>query len=190
MLLDLNDAKNYKIDSFSRVNIGEISKVNSKSMRQNIVCDHWQELNVFQNLFQKILLFKRNKRDKIVQKRCHKNNGKRNRVYCKYHKIGRRTFLRNGNRDKNFENRLYVTKIKLSDINYIKYLVNNQNPLYIAFSLPSNFGQSKTIIEMNGEITCGPGHAMVVIGYDDSKKAFQLMNSWKDWGKMVQDLVG
>ena len=182
MLLDLNDAKNYKIDSFSRVIVGEISNVNSKSMRQNIVCNHWQELNVSRNLFQKILSFKRNKRGKILKKRCHKNNGKWNKINCKYHKIGRRKFLRNRSRDENFENRLYETKIKLSDINYIKYLLNNQNPLFIAFSLPSNFGKSKTIIEMNGEITCGPGHAMVVIGYDDSKKAFQLMNSWKDWG--------
>ena len=23
---------------------------------------------------------------------------------------------------------------------------------------------------------------MVIIGYDDSKKAFQIMNSWKQWG--------
>jgi aminopeptidase C len=35
-----------------------------------------------------------------------------------------------------------------------------------------------------GETTPAGGHALVVIGYDDNKQAFQLMNSWgKEWGQ-------
>ena len=34
-----------------------------------------------------------------------------------------------------------------------------------------------------GDTTHAGGHALVVVGYDDKKQAFQLMNSWgKEWG--------
>jgi hypothetical protein len=177
MFQDLNNAMNYKIDSFSRVKIGESSKVKSKTMREDIVCNYWQELSVSQNFFQKIFSIKRNKKNKRVKKRCHRNNGNRNKVNCKYHNIGRK-----GNRDDKFEENIYTTRITTSDISYIKYLIRNQNPLYIGFKLPSNFYQSDSVVDMGGVVTCGPGHAMVIIGYDDSKKAFQIMNSWKQWG--------
>ena len=177
MFKDLNEAMNYRIDSFARVKVGESSKLESKEMREDIVCNYWQELSVSQNFFQKIFSIKRNKKNKIVKKRCHRNNGNWNKVNCEYHNIGRK-----GNRFDKSEKNIYTTKINNSDISDIKYLISNKNPLYIGFKLPSNFYQSDSFVDMGGLVTCGPGHAMVIIGYDDSKKAFQIMNSWKQWG--------
>ena len=177
MFKDLNEAMNYRIDSFARVKIGESSKLESKEMREDIVCNYWQELTVSQNFFQKIFSIKRNKKNKIVKKRCHRNNGNWNKVNCEYHNIGRK-----GNRFDKSEKNIYTTRVTNSDISYIKYLISNQNPLYIGFKLPSNFYLSDSVVDMGGVVTCGPGHAMVIIGYDDSKKSFQIMNSWKQWG--------
>ena len=63
-----------------------------------------------------------------------------------------------------------------------KKMISNNIPLYIGFKLPINFSKSKDIVDMTGQVKCGPGHAMVLIGYNDSIQAFRIMNSWKGWG--------
>lgn len=74
--------------------------------------------------------------------------------------------------------RIKINKTKLS-------LIQNR-PVIIGMKLPSSFQKlrkgAKTWFPRPNE-PASMGHAMTVIGFDDSKSAFEIMNSWsKDWG--------
>ncbi|MEM1119387.1 MAG: C1 family peptidase [Bacteroidota bacterium] len=74
--------------------------------------------------------------------------------------------------------RIKINKTKLS-------LVQNR-PVIIGMKLPASFQKvrkgAKTWFPRPNE-PAYMGHAMTVIGFDDSRGAFEIMNSWsKDWG--------
>lgn len=73
-------------------------------------------------------------------------------------------------------NKVFLTKKTLSE----------GNPVVIGMRLRKNFQrlQGDEIWDPNaGNTNFGGGHAMCVVGYDEYKKAFLLMNSWgDDWG--------
>lgn len=62
-----------------------------------------------------------------------------------------------------------------------------QKPVTVGMAVRRNFLQLINALYWwpdLGDTTPAGGHALVVVGYDDRKKAFQLMNSWgKEWGK-------
>lgn len=67
----------------------------------------------------------------------------------------------------------------------LKRVIAEGDPVLIGMSLKHNFfkstGEFWEIEE--GDTRPAGGHAMVIVGYDDTKRAFELMNSWgKDWG--------
>lgn len=70
-----------------------------------------------------------------------------------------------------------------SFIRKIKKAISNKNPVVFGMKLTSNFFRTKGVYNPGGNP--GGGHAMVVIGYDDSKYggAFEILNSWGNaWG--------
>lgn len=81
----------------------------------------------------------------------------------------------------------------------IKQHISNQIPVVISFKIPKNSNGSSTFYELDGKEFWQPEpqdystqnfgyHAMCVIGYDDTKGAFQIMNSWGD-GFGIQGII-
>ncbi len=72
------------------------------------------------------------------------------------------------------------------NFNEYKEHLSNDVPVIIGASLGSKFGDygyKKTADPFTCTQLSSGGHAMLVVGYDDSKRAFKIMNSWgKDWG--------
>ena len=71
-------------------------------------------------------------------------------------------------------------------IERVKRTLARQKPVVIGMVLPENFLTLKSNDEVwypnVGNTDLFGGHAMVVVGYDDGKKAFEIMNSWgKGW---------
>lgn len=70
-------------------------------------------------------------------------------------------------------------------IEKIKKAISESCPVVISMHIYPSFGKDKYM--WNGDMTLGenekPGyHAMTVVGYDDDRSAFQIMNSWgSDW---------
>ena len=76
---------------------------------------------------------------------------------------------------------------KQTKINKVKLSLIQNRPAIVGMSLLKNFGQirkgAKYWNPRVGDKGRYGGHAMVVIGFDDSRGAFELMNSWgEDWG--------
>jgi len=75
-----------------------------------------------------------------------------------------------------------------SDINVIKQFLTSGCPLIIGIPAGDNLYQenlikSNYIYKSLGKGN-GNGHAVVLVGYDDKKSAFQFLNSWgTDWGE-------
>jgi len=74
------------------------------------------------------------------------------------------------------------------EIQDMKYYLSNYNPLVIGIYIHEGFlnhtqiGGESFYKHYKGKKYYG-GHAIVVVGYDDSKNAFKIINSWgKDWG--------
>lgn len=89
---------------------------------------------------------------------------------------------------------------------YIKTQIDNGNPVVIGVAVPDSNDPNKAFLGGNGQHlidvssgdTCGgesvyagekvteaycPGHAIILVGYDDTKKEFKFKNSWgTDWG--------
>ncbi len=79
----------------------------------------------------------------------------------------------------------WAKTISPKDLSELKSYLVKGYPIIIAISYDENFMSLKgpeIITDMNiGENAMG--HAMVLVGYDDSKKAFKIMNSWGiGWG--------
>lgn len=66
-----------------------------------------------------------------------------------------------------------------------KKTIADGNPVVIGLSIKRNFAKltSKYWDPSQGDTSPWGGHAMTVVGYDDARNAFELMNSWgSDWG--------
>ena len=68
----------------------------------------------------------------------------------------------------------------------VKRVLARNKPVVIGMNVLRNFYELKNAVYWHPELgntTPAGGHAMVVVGYDDRKEAFRLMNSWgKNWG--------
>ena len=75
---------------------------------------------------------------------------------------------------------------RLTKITTIKATLNENLPVIIAMHTPPSFSYAKEFWQPREEFSKDiPGHAMTIVGYDDSKfgGAFEVMNSWgSDWG--------
>ena len=68
----------------------------------------------------------------------------------------------------------------------VKRVLARNKPVVVGMNVLRNFYDLKNAVYWHpdiGNTTPAGGHAMVVVGYDDRKEAFRLMNSWgKNWG--------
>lgn len=68
----------------------------------------------------------------------------------------------------------------------VKRVLARNKPVVVGMTVLRNFYDLKNAVYWHPELgntTPAGGHAMVVVGYDDRKSAFRLMNSWgKNWG--------
>ena len=85
----------------------------------------------------------------------------------------------------------YITLFGLQETDEVKVLrvkrvLARNKPVIVGMNVLRNFYDLKNAVYWHPEIgnaTPAGGHAMVVVGYDDHKSAFRLMNSWgKNWG--------
>lgn len=69
----------------------------------------------------------------------------------------------------------------------VKLALAQNRPVTIGMAIRRNFMLLRNARYWHpdlGDTTPAGGHALVVIGYDDKRQAFQLMNSWgKEWGQ-------
>ncbi|MBK8562642.1 MAG: C1 family peptidase [Saprospiraceae bacterium] len=69
----------------------------------------------------------------------------------------------------------------------VKAALAQHRPVTIGLAVRRNFMLLRNALYWHpdlGDTTPAGGHAIVVIGYDEKRQAFQLMNSWgKDWGR-------
>jgi hypothetical protein len=74
--------------------------------------------------------------------------------------------------------------ISKSDITAIKTMIVNKHPLILTVNLDASFTNAQPgFIWKSYSGADGFGHALVICGYDDSKHAFKVMNSWgTSWG--------
>jgi Papain family cysteine protease len=95
----------------------------------------------------------------------------------------------------NFRIKDYATLFSPTDSDTVKWLktkqqIAAQNPVIIGllidsiFQISTKFEQNTWKIDTNSlNLGKNSGHSMIVVGYDDSLKAFELMNSWgSNWG--------
>lgn len=71
-------------------------------------------------------------------------------------------------------------------VNKTRYALSQKKPVIIGLAVRRNFYQLQNATYWwpeNGNTSPAGGHALVVIGYDDKRAAFQVMNSWgESWG--------
>jgi|GEM_PF-5738278 len=73
-------------------------------------------------------------------------------------------------------------------LNFNEYKENLSNDVPIIIGVPlgsqfSSYGFKKTADPFKCTQLSSGSHAMLIVGYDDNKRAFKIMNSWgKDWG--------
>ena len=72
-----------------------------------------------------------------------------------------------------------------TDIAAIKNALLNKHPLMITVVLDNSFNYASTgFVWRSYSGSGGFNHALVICGYDDSKNAFRVMNSWgTSWGE-------
>lgn len=86
----------------------------------------------------------------------------------------------------------YYTLFKLDDSPKVKKFkikksLSEGNPIVVGMNILKNFitlnKEDKYWKPSAGDATNAGGHAMVVVGYNDGRQAFEVMNSWgKNWG--------
>ena len=91
-----------------------------------------------------------------------------------------------------YEVRDYFTLFKSTEtvaekIRQTKVSLSEGKPVIIGMMIRENFKdlekEDKYWDPENGNTSSSGGHAMVVVGYNDGKKAFEIMNSWgTEWG--------
>lgn len=70
-------------------------------------------------------------------------------------------------------------------INKVKESLNQKHPVVIGMNVTDGFMNARGVETWDPSISPSyvGGHAMCIIGYDDTKEAFELLNSWgQDWG--------
>lgn len=74
------------------------------------------------------------------------------------------------------------------NLNEYKTYLSNDVPIITGTSLGANFdyygSRGNTSTFTCSQLKPNSGHAMLMVGYDDNRKAFKIMNSWgSDWGE-------
>ena len=83
---------------------------------------------------------------------------------------------------------IHRENIKSIEMQDIKYYLSHGNPIVIGIKVYNGFDNPKMIdgeffYKEYNENGYRGGHAIVIVGYDDSKNAFKIINSWgTDWG--------
>ncbi|MGO8842941.1 MAG: C1 family peptidase [Methyloceanibacter sp.] len=83
---------------------------------------------------------------------------------------------------------LGANRVDISQPDDIKGQLAQSNPVIISFTVSTAFGQlrgAKTFMERAppADDKVHGGHAMTIVGYDERRQAFRLINSWgKGWG--------
>lgn len=75
-------------------------------------------------------------------------------------------------------------RVDLGDPSILKLMLNLGMPVLIGITVDQNFQnlQAGQIYDTQGGEVAG-GHAVVIIGYSDSRQAYKILNSWgKQWG--------
>jgi len=78
----------------------------------------------------------------------------------------------------------WAKTIDPADLKGIKSYLSKGYPVIIAVSFDENFTDTKGPVVVSSMVTDenSMGHAMLVVGYDDGKNSFRIMNSWgKEW---------
>lgn len=90
------------------------------------------------------------------------------------------------NKIKDYVRLFGTTEEKQVKIQSVKKALAEKHPVLIGMSVTESFSDAKefwTPLSDDSPLY-GNGHAMCVIGYDDAKEAFEIMNSWgTTWGK-------
>ncbi len=75
-------------------------------------------------------------------------------------------------------------KVNLRDLILLKKAIADKKPVLFAISVDDGFRNiTAPYIWKEREGSLGQPHAMIIAGYDDSKNAFRMMNSWSTaWG--------
>jgi hypothetical protein len=75
-------------------------------------------------------------------------------------------------------------RVNLNELAYIKRAIQEKMPVLFAIPIDSGFNKlSAPFIWATRSGPIGQLHAMVIVGYDDTKNAFRIMNSWStSWG--------
>ena len=74
-------------------------------------------------------------------------------------------------------------KLNKDNINSLKEILNKKNGFVIGAYITQSFYDYKGGVYSKQTGGSMGGHAMVVVGYDDNKNAFKIMNSWSEtWG--------
>ena len=83
-------------------------------------------------------------------------------------------------------------QVNVTDLKEVKAQLSAGYPVIIGADVSQDFvndgfAQKASYIWKDAGTSAG-GHCMLLVGYDDDKKAFKLMNSWgADWGDPVRD---
>jgi hypothetical protein len=74
--------------------------------------------------------------------------------------------------------------IKYGQIETVKGELYRGHPVIVGMSIPDSFSDVRgTSIFNDASSSSDGGHAMTIVGYDDKRGAFKLLNSWgKSWG--------
>lgn len=76
-----------------------------------------------------------------------------------------------------------TTRIYRTDSVGIKTALNNHHPIMIAMEIDNNFYNARAGYVWNTFGTSIAAHGITIVGYDDSKHAYKIMNSWgTGWG--------
>ena len=74
--------------------------------------------------------------------------------------------------------------VAVANLSDIKGQIVHGDPVVIGMNVNDAFDELKGEQIFRDTRTDGGGHAMVVVGYDDAKQAFKLVNSWgPEWGQ-------
>ena len=76
------------------------------------------------------------------------------------------------------------SRVPVADITAIKTMIVNKHPLVITFAIDQSFSQAHPgFVWRSYSGAPGVSHSVAICGYDDSKHAYKIMNSWgTTWG--------
>lgn len=75
-------------------------------------------------------------------------------------------------------------RVETSQVDALKAEIYQGNPVVIGLWVTSNFYQMKSGTYADLSDSSSGGHALVIVGYDDERRAFKVVNSWgENWGE-------